>query len=110
MPRTKMPLSARAKQFLPFDAVKGLQQALRMKEYEAEAVSKGYLAEEEAHTVSLILSSLQGGETVEVRHYQNGHYVFSQGKAKLIYEEGYLLVDDEKILLKDLFGIRVLTR
>ena len=32
--RPKMPVSQRAKQFLPFDAVKGLQQALRKKEAE----------------------------------------------------------------------------
>ena len=32
--RPKMPLSQRAKQFLPFDAVTGLQQALRKKEAE----------------------------------------------------------------------------
>ena len=108
MKREKMPLSQRAKQFLPFDAVKGLQQALRMKEFEAEAVSKGRLEEEEAKNISAILSSLRGQEVVEARFFRSGHYYFVEGKAKLVHEEGYLIVGDEKIRLNDLFGIRVL--
>ena len=106
--RGKMPLSSRAKIFLPFDAVKGLQQALRVKEYEVEAVQKGFLDEEEAKIISSLLSSLRGGETVEARYYSAGHYLFVEGEAKFVHEEGYLLVGDTKILLKDLFGLRVL--
>jgi hypothetical protein len=34
--RTKMPRSQRAKQFMPFKAVSGLDEALRQKEAEAE--------------------------------------------------------------------------
>lgn len=110
MMREKMPLSNRAKIFLPFDAVKGLQQALRVKEYEVEAVQKGFLDEEEAKIISSLLSSLRGGETVEARYFSSGHYQFVEGKAKFVHDEGYLLVGDTKILLKDLFGLRVLAR
>lgn len=48
MMREKMPLSQRAKIFLPFEAVRGLRQALKAKEFEVEAVSKGKLSEDEA--------------------------------------------------------------
>ena len=108
--REKMPLSSRAKIFLPFDAVKGLRQALKVKEYEVEAVQKGFLEEEEAKSISALLSSLRGGEIVEAKHYADGHYLFVEGKAKLFYEEGYLLVEDTKIPLKNLFGLRILSR
>lgn len=108
--REKMPLSQRAKQFLPFNAVRGLRQALLAKEFEVEAVQKGILAEEEARNISSILASLQGGETLEAKYFRGGHYYFAEGKGKLVYEEGYLLIDELKISLKDLFGLRVLAR
>ena len=37
LPRPRMPLSQRAKIFIPFDPLKGFQDALRQKEREAEA-------------------------------------------------------------------------
>ena len=36
LPRPRMPLSQRAKIFIPFDPLKGYQEALRQKEREAE--------------------------------------------------------------------------
>ena len=36
LPRPRMPLSQRAKIFIPFDPLKGYQDALREKEHEAE--------------------------------------------------------------------------
>lgn len=110
MMREKMPLSQRAKIFLPFDAVKGLRQALAIKEYEVEAVQKGFLDEEEAKVISANLSSLKGGEYAQARYFEAGHYYFVEGEAKLFYEEGYLLIGEKKILLKDLFGFRILQR
>ncbi|MBR3264120.1 hypothetical protein IKF94_02735 [Candidatus Saccharibacteria bacterium] len=35
-PRQKMPVEMRAKQFMPFSAVSGLEEALRRKEWEIE--------------------------------------------------------------------------
>ena len=37
LPRPRMPLSQRAKIFIPFDPLRGFQEALRQKEREAEA-------------------------------------------------------------------------
>ena len=37
LPRPRMPLAQRAKIFIPFDPLKGYQEALRTKECEAEA-------------------------------------------------------------------------
>lgn len=107
--REKMPLSLRAKQFLPFDAVKGFRQALKAKEYEVEAVSRGKLSEDEAKTISTLLAGLQGNEEVEAKYYKGGHYLFAYGLAKLVYEENYLIVGNQKISLNDLFGLRVLS-
>lgn len=38
--RSKMPISQRAKQFMPFAALKGLDEALRQKEWEIETKQK----------------------------------------------------------------------
>ena len=106
--REKMPLSSRAKQFLPFDAVKGFRQALKAKEYEVEAITKGKLSEEEARDISSVLSSLTGKEEVEAKYFQSGHYYFAYGLGKLLPEENRLILGDTKISLNDLFGLRVL--
>ena len=45
--RPKMDRSERAKQFMPFDAVKGLQEALRVKEQEVEDRQKQQTVKEE---------------------------------------------------------------
>lgn len=41
-PRVKMPISERAKQFMPFAALKGLPEALLKKERELGVVESGY--------------------------------------------------------------------
>ncbi len=110
MSREKMPLSMRAKQFLPFDAVKGLQAALRLKEYEVESVEKGKISETEAAAISVTLSGLEKGDVVSVRHFEDGHYKSVEGKATLHLEDGYLLIDETRIELKNLFGISLLPR
>lgn len=110
MMREKMPLSQRAKIFLPFEAVRGLRQALKAKEFEVEAVSKGKLSEDEARGISSLLSSLEGGEVLEAKYFQDGHYYFVEGKGKLLYDDGILIVGELKIALKDLFGLRILSR
>ena len=48
LPRPRMPLSQRAKIFIPFDPLKGYQEALREKEREAEAAHRERVAIEEA--------------------------------------------------------------
>ena len=108
--REKMPLSQRAKQFLPFDSVKGFHQALRAKEYEVEAVTKGMLSEEEARDISSVLSLLTGKEEVEAKYFDAGHYVYAYGLAKLNIEESRLLVGSTAIRLSNLFGLRILSQ
>ena len=48
----KMSNKDRAKQFLPFDSLKGLQDALRIKEYENERISKGEISEDIIEKIS----------------------------------------------------------
>ena len=48
LPRPRMPLSQRAKIFIPFDPLKGYQEALRTKEREAEAAHRERVEIDEA--------------------------------------------------------------
>lgn len=48
LPRPRMPLEQRAKIFIPFDPLRGYQEALREKEREAEAAHRERARIEEA--------------------------------------------------------------
>jgi hypothetical protein len=48
LPRPRMPLKQRAKTFIPFDPLKGYQEALREKEREAESAHRERIDIDEA--------------------------------------------------------------
>ena len=62
----------RAKQFLPFDALKGLQQALREKEIEYE--EKKELSEDTLAELNNKFHQLENGKYVKLKYYKNGRY------------------------------------
>lgn len=102
-----MSRSDRAKQFAPFDALKGLQDALRIKEYQHERVQKGEVSEEKAGEISKVLMNLEKGNIVQVEIFEEGHYLNFEGVAKLVIEENLLIVGDKKILLENLIDIKI---
>lgn len=65
--------TARAKQFLPFDALKGLQEALREKEIEYE--EKRELSEETLSELDDMLNKLEIGDNVTIKYYKNRKYI-----------------------------------
>ena len=96
----------RAKQFAPFDALKGLQEALRLKEYEHERVQKGEISEEKASEISNVLINLEKNDVCEVKYFYDGHYKTISGNTNLLLEENVLQVGKEKILLCNVFEIK----
>ena len=72
----------RAKQFLPFDALKGFQEALRKKEI--EYIPKKDLSEDVKEELGEILSSLDIGENIRVKYYNISKYEYFLGKVKKI--------------------------
>ena len=64
----------RAKQFLPFDAMKGLAAAMRREEERATRVDRIELGEEDAALLSSALSHIRRGEAISVTYYDGGHY------------------------------------
>lgn len=72
----------RAKQFLSFDALKGLQEALREKEKQLEFVEKVELCEEMIEKLSEKLQILEIGSLIIVKYYCNKCYKEVVGKVK----------------------------
>ncbi|HAS72620.1 MAG TPA: hypothetical protein DCS67_00575 [Clostridiales bacterium UBA8960] len=68
-----MPISVRAKQFLPFDAVKGLREALKKKESVPEA--RHELSEELALELNEKMQKIQKGVNVTVTYYYIDTYI-----------------------------------
>lgn len=69
---------ARAKQFLPFDALKGLQEALREKEIEYE--EKKELSEDTLNNLNDKFNQLDNGSFVKITFYKNGKYSEIKGR------------------------------
>ena len=69
---------ARAKQFLPFDALKGLQEAIREKEVEYE--EKRDLAEDTLNDLNNKFNQIDNGSFVKITFYKNGNYSEIKGR------------------------------
>lgn len=106
--RTKMPRGDRAKQFNPFDALKGLQDALRMKEYEHERIVKEGVSEEDIQAMTKTLLEITKQDKVEVEYFEDGHYFTIQGKSKIDFNEKTIEIDRKKISFDDIKQIKII--
>ncbi len=98
----------RARQFAPFDAMKGLQEALRKREEIHDRVEKHGISDEEAEKVSRVLKSLSRGMSVRVSCYHAFHDVIIYGRVDEIdYNYRRLSVDGEQILFEDIYRINI---
>lgn len=70
---------ARAKQFLPFDALKGLQEALKEKEIEYE--EKKELSEDTLSELNDKFNQVENGKCIKLKYYKNGRYSEIEGIA-----------------------------
>ena len=98
---------ARAKQFLPFDALKGLQEALREKEIEYE--EKKELSEETLAELNNKFNQIEKGSFVKIRYYRNGRYSEIKGIVTYIdYIKKRIQVDKiENINICDIIDILI---
>ena len=98
---------ARAKQFLPFDALKGLQEALREKEVEYE--EKKELSEETLAELNNRFNQIEKGSFVKIRYYRNGRYSEIKGIVTYIdYIKKRIQIDKiENINICDIIDILI---
>lgn len=107
--RPKMPLSERAKQFLPFAAVRGLEEALEQKRQELLFEEKIVLATEGESEINQTLQNLSEGQTIRVRYYNGSIYEESSGiLLKEDLKKRYLQTDKTLIHFEDISRIDIL--
>lgn len=96
---------ARAKQFLPFDALKGLQEALREKEIEYE--ERKELSEETLDELDNIFNRIEKGSYVIITFYKNRVYKKICGKVSNIdYNKKKIQINkNENINISDIINI-----
>jgi len=74
-PKTPMPLSERAKQFLPFAAVKGLTEALEKKERALLRVEKMVLSEAHTDELNQRIAQVKKGDIISITYYDENEYL-----------------------------------
>jgi len=100
----------RAKQFLPFDAMKGLQEALEREEERLSREERTELGEEDAEVLSRLLSRLARGVYVDMEWYLGGHYVRRRGKVTEIdFIMRVLSLEGEKIYFDDIRRLEIIS-
>ncbi len=101
----KMDRSNRAKQFMPFDALKGFQEALREKE--KIIVPKRELSEEQKEELDYQLQQIQKMDVVTVEYFQDGEYVQVTGVVTRIdINAKSISIINTKILFEDIVSLQ----
>ena len=99
----------RAKQFMPFDALKGLQDELRIREERRTRVKKIELSEERMEEISTTLAKVNRYARVAVQFYSNGHYLNIESDVKeidSIYR--FVRLGESKIYFDDIYSIDII--
>lgn len=106
--RVKMSRSDRAKQFAPFDALKGLHETIKIKEYEHERIVRGEMSEDEIKEISAVLSCIQKGDEVWLEFFRDGHSIELTGKARLEPLKQTIYVGAFEISFDDIKKIKII--
>lgn len=107
--RQPMPVSQRAKQFMPFSALTGLTQALERKERELMRTEKKEPSEERAQKINQCLNEIEKGNEAAVTYFAQGEYLTVAGAVeKADKVERVLTVGGVKISFDELYDIEVI--
>ncbi len=100
-----MPREVRAKQFMPFDALKGLNEALRLKEYQHDREQKGDLGDEQILKISNNLKEITKDTLVSLDYIIDGHKKNYIGKIKVDIIEKTISFNSKKIDFMDILDL-----
>ena len=99
----------RAKQFMPFDAMKGLKEAILEREERHSRVSRHGIPQEQADENSMVMRHVKKGCRVRLEYYKGFHDTDKEGMVTVVdLPMRYLKVDEEKILFEDIYSIVLL--
>ncbi len=98
----------RAKLFAPFDAMKGLKEALRDREERHARVARHEISDEQAEENSRVILKLERGMLVEVYCHHAFHDVIIRGRVTgLDLARKMLSLDGENILFDDIYAVNI---
>ena len=101
-----MPLSERAKIFIPFDPLKGYREMLEERERERLVVDRVDLSDEQREELSARVRALEPGDMVAVTHYVDGRYERRVGCVTSVsLADAELSVVGERIPFEDIVSI-----
>ena len=102
--RIPMSIENRAKQFMPFSALKGLYEELSSKEM--IIIDKKELSQEMAEELDLKMHQIKKGDIITVIYYNKDEYLKKTGIISSINETArYIQIVNERISFDDLFDI-----
>lgn len=94
----------RAKQFLPFAALKGFDELIAEKQ--RIVVPKKQLMPDWQENLDFKLQQLKVGDIIAITHYNNGEYILTEGVLSVLNkQEKYLQIVKTKILLENIIEI-----
>ena len=94
----------RARQFLPFDALKGYKAEIEKKK--KVIINKKYLSEDDAKVLEYKLNQITVGMMIKVIYYFEDKYIALEGMvSKIEKENGILVIVKNKINIKDIINI-----
>lgn len=97
----------RARQFMPFAALKGYHELARERERIVEP--KQTMTDDHAANLSRIIASLTKGATISVKHYEGDHYTNTGGLITAIDETFRVVhVFNKRIAFDDIASIEIL--
>lgn len=103
-PKNKMPIEERAKQFMPFAALRGLPDALAAKE--KVLVPKIELSPEMAEELDRRMHLIAKGKMTTVVYFNNGEYIKLTGLVARIDETSRILqIVNTKIPFEDILQV-----
>ena len=107
----RMDRADRAKQFAPFDALRGLREALAEKEREHERQERALLSEERQEELSRALAALCVGDEAEALCYEDGSYIRVRGRvARIDVTFRFVQIGEGRIAFADLFELKLVRR
>lgn len=103
-PRVPMPIEERAKQFMPFSALRGLPETL--KEKEKIVVKKAELTEDAKEMLDQKLKDVEFGNVISVVYYCEDEYIKMTGiVSKIDSQEKYIQLVNTRIYFDNIYDI-----
>ena len=102
--RPKMSISNRAKQFAPFDALKGFREAL--KEKEKIKIDKKELSDDRSKEINDLLKDMKEGMLITIVYYSDGEYIQLTGIiVKIEKQKRCMQIAETIIYFDDIYDI-----